>query len=140
MTKLLKALLPPAFLALSAAMAPVSFAADETAHVDPVTIVVEFKTKAGRQDDAKAVVDSILPHVLAEDGNVNVLMFQDPEDPTRFLFIETFTSPEAEIAHTQTPHMQRFYQEISEPLEDESTIQNWKPYGLFQGAGADAVT
>ena len=107
---------------------------------DPITIAVQFKTKPGQQDEAKAVVTRILRDVLAEDGNVHVQMFQDPEDPTKFLFIETFVNKAAETAHTQTPYMQRFYQEIMAPLDGESTLAYWKPYGLFDGAGAKAVS
>ncbi|NJL17995.1 MAG: antibiotic biosynthesis monooxygenase [Nitrospira sp.] len=106
----------------------------------PITIVVQFKTKPGQEDHAKAVVNRILPGVLSEEGNMNVLMFQDPNDSTRFMFVETFTSREAEKAHTQTDYMQRFYKEIAEPLDGESTLEYWRPYGMHQGAGANVVT
>ncbi|GFE63272.1 putative quinol monooxygenase [Litoreibacter roseus] len=112
---------------------------DIVAKTEPITIVVQFQTKPGQQDHAKEVVNRILRDVLAEEGNVNVQMFQDPDDPTKFLFIETFVSKAAETAHTQTPHMQRFYQEIAEPLDGESTLAYWRPYGLFEGAGARTV-
>lgn len=105
----------------------------------PITIVVEFKTKPGEVETAKAIVDELLPHVLAEDGNVSVQMFQDPEDETKFLFVETFVSAEAEKAHTQTPHMAKFYADIAAPLEGESVVKYWRPYGMFDGKGRAEV-
>ena len=138
MTASKSALVASAALLIGAAAPPA--AAQENAVPDPVTIVVQFKTEAGQEDRAKEIVDRILPNVLAEEGNVNVMMFQAPENPTRFLFVETFTSREAEKAHTQTDYMQRFYREIAAPLDGESSLEYWRPYGIYRGAGADAVT
>ena len=123
------------------AAAPV--AADDTAiaesHAGPVTIVVEFTTKPGMEDTAKAIVNRLIHDVTAEEGNVQVAMFEDPEDPRTFLFVESFVSAEAEKSHTQTPHMAEFYAATEEFLARPADVKYWTPFGMMDGAGRDTV-
>ena len=107
------------------AAAPV--AADDAAVAEsdagPVTIVVEFTTKPGMEDMAKEVVNRLIHDVTAEQGNVQVAMFEDPDDPTTFLFVESFVDAEAEKAHTQTPHMAEFYAATEEFLARPADVR-----------------
>ena len=112
----------------------------ETPAEGPITIVVYFTTKPGMEQTARDVVNELIHDVTQEDENIQVAMFQDPEDPRNFLFVESFTSRTAEKAHTQTPHMAEFYAATQEFLAAPAEVKYWAPFGMMDGKGRASVT
>ena len=145
---ILKTIALAATVALPAFISAPAFAQSETTNTPtaqtqaegPITIVVYFATKPGMEQQAKDVVNSLIHDVTKEDGNLNVSMFQDPENPQNFLFVESFVSRAAEKAHTQTPHMAAFYKATEEFLAEPATVKYWTPFGMMDGKGRPDVT
>ncbi len=98
-----------------------------------VSFKIKFTTKEGKEEEAKRIVNDLVAHVNNEDGNVEVLMFQNPENSREFMFMETFINKEAEIAHTKQDYMQVFYNDISKVLDGESALTYWHRFSDRDG-------
>ena len=55
---------------------------------------------------------------ILEDGCLDFRIAKDPEDPANVSIIMTYTTPEAQAAHRETEHFNRFVSECMPMLED----------------------
>lgn len=144
---MLKTLVLTAATALAPTAGPVFAQSNETGGAGtetpadgPRTIVVYFTTKPGMEQTARDVVDGLVHDVTAEDRNIQVAMFQDPEEPRSLLFVESFTSRAAEKAHTQTPHMAAFCAATQDFVAGPAEVKYWARFGMVDGPGRTSVT
>lgn len=54
-------------------------------------------------------------HSLQEPGIVRFDVLQQSDDPTRFLLIEVYRTPEDSAKHKETPHYNK-WREVAEPM------------------------
>ncbi|MDR0815694.1 MAG: antibiotic biosynthesis monooxygenase [Bacteroidales bacterium] len=64
--------------------------------------------KADKVADFIAATKSLLELSRAEEGNVSYSLFQDPEDPTKFMFFEEWKNQAAVEVHFATEHFKKF--------------------------------
>ncbi|MDR2848431.1 MAG: antibiotic biosynthesis monooxygenase [Bacteroidales bacterium] len=64
--------------------------------------------KADKVAEFIADTKSLLELSRAEEGNVSYSLFQDPEDPTKFLFFEEWKNQAAVEVHFATEHFKKF--------------------------------
>lgn len=86
-----------------------------------VTVTALFEAEPGKEHELKTTLLSLVAPTLKEKGCLNYDFHQSPEDPTKFLFYENWTSREELDAHLQSDHVQAalpYVKELSaKPLE-----------------------
>jgi autoinducer 2-degrading protein len=60
-------------------------------------------------------------HSVKEPGVARFDVVQSVEDPTRFVLIEVYRSPEAQAAHKETAHYQRWRDAVAELMAEPRT-------------------
>ncbi|HYW80687.1 MAG TPA: putative quinol monooxygenase [Thermoguttaceae bacterium] len=85
------------------------FADDKKAHgempKDAVILVAQVKAKAGKEDDVRQALASMLEPTRKEEGCIHYILHQDAGDKTNFMFYEVWANGDALKKHGQTPHM-----------------------------------
>lgn len=71
-----------------------------------VTVVATFQAKPGKTEELKKALISFVAPTRKEAGCINYDLHQLPEDPSKFLFYENWTTKAALDVHLQTPHIQ----------------------------------
>lgn len=69
---------------------------------------VHVRVKAESVDDFKTVTLENARHSIQEPGIERFEVMQQADDPTRFVLIEAYRTPEAPAAHKQTAHYQKW--------------------------------
>jgi quinol monooxygenase YgiN len=70
-----------------------------------VDVVAHFSALPGKEDDLRQVLESLVAPTRLEDGCLRYDLFHDVEDPSKFTFIEEWTSAEALAKHGRSPHI-----------------------------------
>jgi quinol monooxygenase YgiN len=96
---------------------------------DLVTVVATMRAKAGKEDELRAALESVLEPTRAEDGCVNYDLHQGLQDPAIFTFYENWTSAEALDAHLKSPHMQAGLGGLPALVDGELTVQTLRRIG-----------
>jgi (4S)-4-hydroxy-5-phosphonooxypentane-2,3-dione isomerase len=60
-------------------------------------------------------------HSVKEPGVARFDVVQSIEDPTRFVLVEVYRSPDAQAAHKQTAHYQRWRDAVAELMAEPRT-------------------
>ncbi|MFI5985474.1 putative quinol monooxygenase [Streptomyces sp. NPDC051555] len=71
----------------------------------PVQLLIQITTRAGRGGEQVAAFERLAPLVRAEAGCLRYDLHQVSGDPDRFVLIERWASKAALAAHDATPHM-----------------------------------
>lgn len=87
----------------------------------PVKIVAIFNAHAGKTADLRALLDTMLEPSRAEPGNLRYDLWQDREDPDRFVLDELYVDAEAVDTHRGTAHFQAFAATIGD-VADRTAI------------------
>lgn len=73
-------------------------------------IVVGLKAKQGKEDELRRDLAALVEPSRQEDGNSRYDLFEDQDQPGRFVFVEEWASTAARDQHHQHgPHIQRFH-------------------------------
>ncbi|WP_173088681.1 putative quinol monooxygenase [Devosia sp. 1635] len=73
-------------------------------------IVVGLKAKEGKEDELRLDLSVLVEPSRAEDGNIRYDLFEDRDEPGRFVFVEEWSSTQARNRHhEQGPHIQHFH-------------------------------
>ena len=86
-----------------------------------LSVTALFQAYPGKEEELKNALLSLVAPTLKEKGCLNYDLHQSPEDPTKFLFYENWTSREELDAHLQSDHVKAALQHVKElsakPLE-----------------------
>ncbi len=96
---------------------------------EKLTVVAQFKTKKGKEEQARQVLMSLIAPTRAEKGCIDYVLHQDPKDPSRFLFYENWTSQAALDQHMKTPHLQKLAAQAEELFDGPIAVSTWKIIG-----------
>ena len=77
---------------------------------------VEAFIEASRENACNSVL---------EPGIARFEIFQQADDPTRFVFIEMFRTPDAQEAHRQTAHYQAWREAVAEMMAEPRKGANY---------------
>lgn len=73
-------------------------------------MVVALKAKAGKEDQLRRDLSALVEPSRNEDGNIRYDLFEDLAEPGRFVFVEAWSSPEAQQRHHEHgTHIQQFH-------------------------------
>lgn len=74
------------------------------------SIVVGLKASAGKEDELRRDLSALVEPSRNEDGNIRYDLFEDQEEPGFFVFVEEWSSVEAQARHHEHgPHIQHFH-------------------------------
>ena len=73
-------------------------------------VVVGLKAKAGKEDELRRDLSVLVEPSRNEDGNLRYDLFEDQDEPGRFVFVEEWSSVELRNKHHEHgPHIQHFH-------------------------------
>lgn len=73
-------------------------------------IVVGLVAKAGKVDELRRDLSSLVEPSRKEEGNIRYELFEDQETPGQFVFVEEWASAEARARHHEHgPHIAHFH-------------------------------
>ena len=91
-----------------------------------VTVVATFQAKPGKESELKKALISLVAPTRRETGCLNYDLHILPEDPTKFLFHENWTTKAALDAHLQTPHIQVLLPRLGDLAVGMPEIKIWE--------------
>jgi quinol monooxygenase YgiN len=75
-----------------------------------LSVVVGLRAKAGKEDELRRDLSALVAPSRSEEGNIRYDLFEDQEQPGRFVFVEEWASPELRMRHHEHgPHIQHFH-------------------------------
>ena len=101
----------------------------------PVTVVIEYRARPDRQEQAVTELDALVATVVAAEHDCfGIQLLQDPADPARLLLIERWSSQAAyQGPHFQTPHLQSFIARAAEFFAGPPEIRFWVTKSEYPG-------
>jgi quinol monooxygenase YgiN len=82
-----------------------------------VKTVAMLTAHAGKAAELRQLLDAMLAPSRAEPGNLRYDLWQDRDDPARFVLDELYVDADAVAAHRATPHFQAYASKISDLAE-----------------------
>lgn len=79
-----------------------------------VKIVAILAAKAGHETELESLLRSMVEASRSEAGNVRYDLWQDAEDPGRFVLDELYVDSHAMAFHRATPHFQGYLSRIND--------------------------
>jgi quinol monooxygenase YgiN len=74
-------------------------------------ITAGLKAKAGKEDELRRDLSALVEPSRNENGNIRYDLFEDQDEPGRFVFVEEWLSIETRTKHYQHgPHIQHFHE------------------------------
>ncbi|HEY5297234.1 MAG TPA: putative quinol monooxygenase [Verrucomicrobiae bacterium] len=95
----------------------------------PVTLVVTFQARSGKESELRQTLLGLLAPTRKEAGCINYDLHVAPDDPSKFLFYENWTSKAHLDAHGQTPHIQNLRTRIGELCAEPLKLDFWEKIG-----------
>ena len=81
------------------------FFATLVAMSEQIDVIAHIHAKPGQEDVVRAVLESYVGPTRQEDGCLRYDLFVDVKDPTKFTFVEEWTSMAALEKHGQSAHI-----------------------------------
>lgn len=94
-----------------------------------ITVTAHVQVRAGKEMEAEQALRSLIAPTRAEPGCVRYDLFAMPEQPGRYLFIETWESPEHLNRHLQQSHVRNLIGRSDELLAEPLQVSAWKQLG-----------
>jgi len=82
-----------------------------------ITVLPVYKVKSDKVDALIAVVMETLPIIRSQPACINIDVHQDPQDPTRFMVYENWTSKEELDAWLASPACQTYIARLNPLFE-----------------------
>jgi quinol monooxygenase YgiN len=95
----------------------------------PITLVVNFQARPGKEAELRETLLGLIPPTLKENGCINYDLHVAPDDPSKFLFYENWTSKAHLDAHGQTPHIQNLRAHMDELCAKPPQLVFWEKIG-----------
>jgi quinol monooxygenase YgiN len=89
---------------------------------EKIVLIARLKVKKGMEDDAKRAALSIVAPSRAEAGCLNYDFHQSIDDPTVFIWHETWSNKEAIETHGKSAHFANFSEEIKDLVDEPLQI------------------
>ena len=89
-----------------------SFSNNKASNDDTLTIVATVIVKQEYKDDVLKAIKAVVEATRKESGNIFYDVFEDVNNPSKFVFIETWKSQAAIDSHNKTAHFNDFVKAI----------------------------
>lgn len=94
-----------------------------------ITVTAHVQVRAGKEREAEQVLRSLVAPTRTEPGCIRYDLFAMPDTPGRYLFIETWESPEHLNSHLQQSRVRDFIGRSDELLAEPLQVSAWKQLG-----------
>ena len=91
-----------------------------------ITVVATFQARPGSEVELKKALTGLVVPTREEAGCINYDLHVSPEDPTKFLFHENWTSQAHLNAHLQNTHIQVLLPRMDELCIGMPEIKIWE--------------
>jgi len=81
---------------------------------NPIIMTVSFQARPGKEAELREALTEVLTPTRQEDGCLFYDLHIAADDPSKFLFHESWASKAHHEAHDRTPHIQRLRSRINE--------------------------
>jgi quinol monooxygenase YgiN len=88
-----------------------------------VDVVAHLHAKPGKEEALRQVLESFVAPTRQEEGCIRYDLFVDLDQPSRFTFIEEWSSREALERHGQSAHILAGRQHFPDLLSDPAWVQ-----------------
>jgi quinol monooxygenase YgiN len=88
----------------------------------PVKIVAILSARPGSEGELEALLRGMTAPSRAEAGNLRYDLWQDGDNPGRFVLDELYVSSDAVASHRATPHFQNYLSRINALAERTALV------------------
>ena len=94
-----------------------------------ITVTAKLKVTEGKEQEFIAAGKKMIAAVKANEAGKTLAydLYRSRNDPTLFLFIESYADDEALAAHRTTPHMAEFGASLQGLLSARTEIERFEP-------------
>ena len=86
--------------------------------MDDFYVLAVLYAKPGREAKLREKLRAVVEPSRCDAGNLRYELFEQKDDPRRFVFVEHWENPAAQEAHhTQSEHIRRFQEDGSDAVE-----------------------
>jgi quinol monooxygenase YgiN len=96
---------------------------------EAVTVVVRIRAKEGRETEVRRELLALLAPTRAERGCLGYDMHEMPDEPTLFLFHETWASDADLDRHLMEEHVQSWIAKADALLAEPMQLSRWRKLG-----------
>ena len=93
---------------------------------EPVTVVVRIRAREAREDEVRRELLALLVPTRAERGCLNYDLHEMPDEPTLFLFHETWARDADLERHLMEEHVQRWIAKADALLAEPMQLSRWR--------------
>jgi (4S)-4-hydroxy-5-phosphonooxypentane-2,3-dione isomerase len=89
-----------------------------------------------KEDQIQPFIEASLENArnsIQEEGIARFDLIQQQDDPTRFLLVEIYRTPEAPAAHKETAHYAKWRDTVADMMAEPRTSIKYKPVSPFEG-------
>jgi len=91
----------------------------------PTVVIARVKAKKGKEEVLKQALISLIDLSRSEEGCINYDLHISEDDPSQFMFHETWRDKEALAKHLSTPHLRYLISISDELIEGEMQVSMW---------------
>jgi quinol monooxygenase YgiN len=95
----------------------------------PVTLVVTFQARPGKESELREILAGLLAPTRKESGCINYDLHVAADNPAKFLFYENWTTRAHLHAHGETPHIQNLRARMDELCAEPPQLVFWEQLG-----------
>ncbi|MGR6495957.1 antibiotic biosynthesis monooxygenase [Pseudomonas fulva] len=88
-----------------------------------VPVVAVFRAKRGHEEAIEEMFRSVIETTLSEDGCIVYQLNRDIADPSRFVWIEDWTSVELLNRHLSAPHITELFSKLPDLVESSDVFK-----------------
>ena len=89
---------------------------------DLLTVIARMHAKAGKEQELREALESLIEPTLKEKGCVNYDLHQGAEDSGWFFFYENWDSADDLDAHLAAPHLVEFAGRLDDLIDDSGLV------------------
>ena len=87
-----------------------------------LTVIARMRARAGKEQELREALESLIPTTVAEKGCVNYDLHQGVEDPRWFFFYENWDSAADLDAHLAAPHLVEFAGRLGDLIDESGPL------------------
>jgi quinol monooxygenase YgiN len=99
-----------------------------------VVVAATVQVKPESQDEALTAITTAIEATHGEDGCLAYALHRDRDEPTRFVIVEKWATPEALTEHGETPHLKALFGALGPLLATPPTITFTTPVPVGDAA------
>lgn len=93
---------------------------------EDVHVVATFKARPGKVEALQELLQGLIEPTRAEPGCLEYVLWQERDDPSRFILIERWRSQKDLDEHLETPHLTHAKQRFEDLLESPLSLTHYQ--------------